>query len=53
MTEADEQVAAPVPVHATQVPTDKKYPELHALGTGPVVHAEAPAGHGKHIPPDN
>lgn len=37
VTEADEQVAAPVPVHATQVPTEMKYPELQVVGIGPVV----------------
>jgi len=50
MTEAEEQVAAPVPVHATQVPTLTKYPLEQVIGIGPVVHAVAFAGHANTYP---
>lgn len=47
---AAEQVAAPVPVHWTQVPTLRKYPVLQDNGIGPVVQAVALVEHGKHYP---
>jgi hypothetical protein len=50
ITEADEQVAAPVPVHATQVPTETKYPLEQVIGIGPVVQAVAFAGHANTYP---
>lgn len=40
------QVDAPVAVHYEQAPLETVYPALQVSGTGPVVQADAPVGHG-------
>jgi hypothetical protein len=46
---AEVQVATPVP-QEVQTPANKKYPELQAVGKGPVVQAAALAGQAKQAP---